>query len=66
MYNLNNNINNSINQWTDYWYYKIGVNVIPANTKEKITYENWISWQDKPVPEELHNSEKRMVNIVEE
>ena len=59
MYNLNNNINNSINQWTDYWYYKIGVNVIPANTKEKITYENWISWQDKPVPEELHELRKK-------
>lgn len=59
MYSVNNNINNSINQWADYWYYKIGVNVIPANTKEKVTYENWIPWQDKPLPKELHEIRKK-------
>jgi len=59
MYSVNNNINNSINQWANFWYYEIGVNVIPANTKEKVTYENWIPWQDKPLPEELHELRKK-------
>jgi hypothetical protein len=47
-----------VNQWADFWYYEIGVNVIPANTKEKITYETWLPWQDKPIPEELHKFRK--------
>ena len=47
-----------INQWADFWYYEIRVNVIPANTKEKITYETWLLWQDKPIPEELHKFRK--------
>ena len=37
-----NNISlDKINQWANCWYYKIGVNVIPANTKEKNTFESW-------------------------
>ena len=24
-----------LNEWSDFWYYQIGVNVIPANTKDK-------------------------------
>ena len=48
------NINNSINYWADFWFYEIGVNVIPANTKEKTTYANWAQWQDKPIPIEKH------------
>ena len=47
-----------INQWADFWYYEIGINVIPANTKEKITYEAWLPWQDQPIPEELHKFRK--------
>ena len=50
---------NSINNSADYWYYKIGVNVIPADTKERITYENWSQWQDKPIPEEFHELHKK-------
>jgi hypothetical protein len=26
---------NRINDWADFWRYKIGVNVIPANTRKK-------------------------------
>jgi len=43
---------NSINDWTDFWYYQRGVNVIPTHTIEKKTYENWSQWQDKAIPVE--------------
>ena len=36
-----NTIAKMMNESADYWYYEIGVNVIPANTKEKNTYETW-------------------------
>ena len=26
---------NEINKWADFWHYQIGVNVIPADTKNK-------------------------------
>jgi hypothetical protein len=39
----------------DFWRYHIGVNVIPADTKNKVTYQRWSEWQDKAIPEELHN-----------
>jgi hypothetical protein len=44
--------------WADFWRHKIGVNVIPADTQKKVTYESWSEWQDKPIPEELHNEWK--------
>jgi len=50
---------NSINDWADLWYYQIGVNVIPADTKNKRTYENWLQWQDNPIPDELHEERKK-------
>jgi hypothetical protein len=42
----------------DFWRYDIGVNVIPADTKRKETYESWKEWQDKPIPQELHDEWK--------
>ncbi len=50
---------NEINKWADFWHSHIGVNVIPANTKNKQTYENWLQWQDKPISDELHEQRKR-------
>ncbi len=44
----------SMNAWADYWYYMIGVNVIPADTQNKRTYESWSEWQNKSIPEEVH------------
>ena len=49
---------NSPNEWADFWRLRIGVNVISADTKNKITYEKWSNWQDSPIPEELHNQWK--------
>jgi hypothetical protein len=46
------------NWWADFWRYRIGVNVIPADTKKKAIYEKWSEWQDSPIPEELHNKWK--------
>ncbi|HJT83420.1 MAG TPA: bifunctional DNA primase/polymerase [Nitrososphaeraceae archaeon] len=44
-----------LNHWSDYWYYKIGVNITPANTKEKRPFINWSEYQNKSIPEQLHN-----------
>jgi hypothetical protein len=49
----------SINDWADFWYYEIGVNPFPANTKEKKTFENWSQYQDKSIPQELHEGRKK-------
>ena len=49
----------SNNDWADYWYYKIGMNVIPANTIEKKIFENWLPWQDKFISQELHKLRKK-------
>ena len=46
------------NCWADFWRYSIGMNVIPADTKVKKTYINWKQYQDKPIPEDQHNSWK--------
>ena len=51
--------NNNYNEWLDFYFYEIGVNVIPADTENKETYENWSQWQDKPIPKELHEQRKR-------
>lgn len=47
-----------MNEGADFWFYDIETNVIPANTKEKITFENWSHWQDQCISNELHESRK--------
>lgn len=52
------------NDGADFWRYNIGVNVIPADTKSKIkdptkTKYSWKQWQDKPIPEEIHEQWKK-------
>jgi len=46
------------NRFADFWRYDIGVNVIPADTRHKITYIEWSQWQDNPIHDELHNQWK--------
>ena len=48
-----------LNAGADYWHYKIGVNVIKANTKVKETYENWSQWQDHSIPDQVHEERKQ-------
>lgn len=45
----------SLNESADFWRYDIGVNVIPADTLNKKPLVSWTEWQDKPIPEKLHN-----------
>ncbi|CAN5875455.1 hypothetical protein BH23THE1_BH23THE1_20500 [soil metagenome] len=42
----------------DFWFYTIGVNVIPAASKYKIPRVKWTEWQDKSIPEEVYESWK--------
>ena len=46
------------NLGADFWRYEIGVNVIPADTRNKRPSVEWSTFQDEPVPEELHNKWK--------
>ena len=48
-----------INQLADFWRYKIGVNVIPSNTRKKIPLVEWRQWQNKPITEDQHNQWKK-------
>lgn len=52
-------VNPDINSWIDYWYYFIGVNVLPANPREKKPPVGWAEWQDKPIPQSTLNEWKR-------
>jgi putative DNA primase/helicase len=49
----------TLNKSADFWYYEIGVNVIPADTKHKTIFENWSQWKDKSMPIEVFESYKR-------
>jgi P4 family phage/plasmid primase-like protien len=42
----------------DFWRCKIGVNVIPADTKRKTTAVYWKEYQESPIPEWRHNQWK--------
>jgi putative DNA primase/helicase len=49
----------TLNESAEFWYYDIGVNPIPADTKNKITHENWSQWKDKSMPVVVFESYKR-------
>lgn len=42
----------------DFWYYYIGVNCLPFDSKNKVTYEQWRKWQVQPVPIEIYQDWK--------
>jgi hypothetical protein len=48
---------NSMNEWADFWRYQIGVNVLPARGKRPLI--PWKEWQNKPIPEDMHNQWKK-------
>lgn len=48
----------NINESADFWRYDIGVNVIPADTKNKKPTVLWSEYQDKPIPESQHEQWK--------
>ena len=43
----------------DFWRYEIGVNVIPADTKNKIPLVEWKPYQNAPDSEPQHNQWKQ-------
>jgi hypothetical protein len=49
---------NEFNNVADFWCYRIGVNVIPADTQNKTTSISWAEWQNKPIPGEVYNEWK--------
>jgi hypothetical protein len=49
---------NTINEWADWWRNQIGVNVIPAISKDKTPIVKWKQFQDKPIPQEVHDQWK--------
>jgi P4 family phage/plasmid primase-like protien len=49
----------TINDWADFWRYDIGINIIPADTKNKTTTIRWSEYQDKPIPEWQHEQWKK-------
>jgi hypothetical protein len=49
----------SLREAPDFWRDKIGVNVIPADTKLKTTTITWKQYQESPIPEWLHNQWKK-------
>jgi len=53
-----------LNDWSVFfWFYQIGADVIPANTKEKNTFESWSKCQDRSISEEIYKFRKK-VNIL--
>jgi hypothetical protein len=44
----------SFNDAADFWRYNVGVNVIPADTKNKSTNIPWKQYQDSPIPAWRH------------
>lgn len=56
---LNKDNKKTLNEWADFWRYSIGVNVIPVNTKERNSYVKWSEWQDKAIPEIIHEEWKK-------
>lgn len=45
--------NHLLYDYVDFWYYKIGVNVIPADTKNKIPLVSWSLYQNQSLPQEV-------------
>jgi hypothetical protein len=50
---------NNLNEWADFWRYEIGVNVIPADTRNKKPTVNWKDYQNKPIMELQHEQWKK-------
>lgn len=48
----------SVNDWADFWRFECGLNVIPADTKNKKIYERWSLWQNEGINEEQHQGWK--------
>jgi len=43
------------NEWANFWRLEVGVNVIPANTRNKKPLVTWKEYQSAPISIEVHN-----------
>ncbi|MGD9533898.1 MAG: bifunctional DNA primase/polymerase [Candidatus Nitrosocosmicus sp.] len=50
---------NDIVYWSDFWFYTIGVNVIPCDSKKKIPLIPWTAYQEKCISKDEYESFKR-------
>ena len=41
------------NQWVNFWYYNVGMNVIPTNAEKKLPIVKWSQYQNESIAEEL-------------
>ena len=55
---MSNTDNNIFNKEADFWYH-IGPNPLPADTKNKKINVKWGEYQDKSIPIEVHESRKK-------
>jgi hypothetical protein len=49
----------SVNDYADFWRYEVGLNVIPADTRNKRPKVEWKHLQNTPIADELHNYWKK-------
>ena len=49
----------NVNQLVYFWRYQIGVNVIPAKTRNKRPLVQWEQYHNVPITEEEHNEWKQ-------
>jgi hypothetical protein len=45
----------NFNSSAAFWRYEIGANIIPMDSRKKTPLVPWKEWQDKPIPEDVHN-----------
>jgi hypothetical protein len=54
------NIKIIIDQWADFWFYLVGVNVIPFDTQKRIPIiHHYDIYQHEPIPIEIYDQWKR-------
>src|SRR5215213_9692122 len=60
MINNKGNINIIINQWADFWFYNIGVNIIPFDTQKRMPIiSQYDIYQHQPISIETYEQWKR-------
>ena len=54
-------MHNNNNDGADFWRFKVGTNVFPADSRNKVTYEQWNKngWQTTPISLEQHELWKK-------
>lgn len=51
------------NDWADFYRDTIGVNVIPADSRNKRSFEEWSKWQNSPISQEQHEEWKKIMHL---